>query len=113
MVHYRSVLALPLSLCAVWASHPASHETPAISRTFRRVQVDSPFVNSIPSLRLNDDSFLFIANAFVRLGVDMSRGGAIGWLSTVAEPSKNLLNNHDFGRLVQGVSLCSLLMCIT
>jgi hypothetical protein len=47
------------------------------------------------------DSFVFIDNGFVRVGVDASRGGTIGYLS-LSSSSENLLNHHDYGRLVQG-----------
>lgn len=47
------------------------------------------------------DGFIFLDNGIVRLGIDTSRGGAIGYLSS-SSSTQNLLNHHDFGRLVQG-----------
>jgi len=46
-----------------------------------------------------DDSFLFLDNGRVRVGVDVTRGGSIGWLS--ASGGRNLVNHADMGREVQ------------
>lgn len=47
-----------------------------------------------------DDSFLFLDNGVVRIGVDATRGGSIGWLSASGS-SRNLVNHADMGREVQ------------
>ena len=46
-----------------------------------------------------DDSFLFLDNGLVRVGVDVTRGGSIGWLSESG--GRNLVNHADMGREVQ------------
>ena len=46
-----------------------------------------------------DDRFLFLDNGLVRVGVDATRGGSIGWLS--ASGGRNLVNHADMGREVQ------------
>lgn len=50
----------------------------------------------------NVDAFTYLDNGVVRLGVDLSRGGTIGWLGPSSNTSFNLLNVHDYGRSVQG-----------
>ena len=50
-------------------------------------------------VRVADDSFLFLDNGLVRVGVDVTRGGSIGWLSTSG--GRNLVNHADMGREVQ------------
>ena len=51
--------------------------------------------------KYNDDNFLYLDNGVIRVGVDKSRGGALGYLS-LSGSFQNLLNPHDYGRLVQG-----------
>ena len=47
-----------------------------------------------------EDSFTYIDNGVVKLGIDMGRGGAIGYFS--ASGSKNnMVNCHDMGREIQ------------
>lgn len=46
-----------------------------------------------------DDSFTYIDNGVVKLGIDMGRGGAIGYFS--ASGGKNIVNCHDMGREIQ------------
>ena len=47
-----------------------------------------------------EDSFTYIDNGVVKLGIDMGRGGAIGYFS--ASGSKNnIVNCHDMGREIQ------------
>jgi hypothetical protein len=48
------------------------------------------------------DSFTYLDNGVVRLGIDLSRGGTIGFLGPSSDPSFSILNAHDFGRSVQG-----------
>ena len=47
-----------------------------------------------------DDTFEYIENDNIRLGIDKSRGGAIGYLSA-ASNNINVINIHDMGREVQ------------
>jgi hypothetical protein len=64
---------------------------------FDRILSTSPSLSS-PSI----DSFQYLDNGLIRLGIDLSRGGSIGWLGPSSNQSLSLLNIHDFGREVQG-----------
>ena len=46
------------------------------------------------------DNFTYIDNGVVRLGIDNSRGGAIGYFSASGSKS-NIVNCHDMGREIQ------------
>ena len=48
---------------------------------------------------LTDDNLLFIENEYIRLGANLSLGGALTHLSELGE--ENLINNYDWGRQVQ------------
>jgi hypothetical protein len=54
------------------------------------------------STRINADQFVYIDNGNIKLGVDLSRGGSIGWLGPSNNPNLSVLNLHDEGREVQG-----------
>ena len=47
-----------------------------------------------------DDSFTYIDNGVVKLGIDMGRGGAIGYFSASGSKT-NIVNCHDMGREIQ------------
>ena len=51
-------------------------------------------VTRAASSRVDVDSFVFIQNEHVRLGIDISRGGAIGWFGPRGNASLSLLNIH-------------------
>lgn len=87
------LLAASLSLLGTSAFNSGAQEDFAASFVHRRgCRSRSP-----PS----DDNFVYLDNGVVRLGIDKSRGGAIGFLSASGS-TRNVLNHHDFGRLVQG-----------
>eukprot|EP00756_Hemistasia_phaeocysticola_P058687 Hpha_TRINITY_DN3533_c0_g1::TRINITY_DN3533_c0_g1_i1::g.25586::m.25586 len=44
---------------------------------------------------------LILDNGVVRVGVDLSRGGAIGYFADVKDPDSSVINRHDMGREVQ------------
>ncbi|MBQ8409075.1 MAG: hypothetical protein IJY39_09465 [Clostridia bacterium] len=48
---------------------------------------------------LSDDNLLFIENEYLRLGANLSLGGALTYLSEKGK--ENLINNYDWGRQVQ------------
>ena len=48
---------------------------------------------------LTDDNLIFIENEYIRLGANISLGGALTYLSEKGK--KNLINSHDWGRQVQ------------
>ena len=48
---------------------------------------------------LTDDNLIFIENEYLRLGANISLGGALTHLSEKGK--KNLINSHDWGRQVQ------------
>jgi hypothetical protein len=45
------------------------------------------------------EPFTFIENESIRLGIDLKRGGSIGYLAEVAT-GKNVVNTHDLGRWI-------------
>jgi hypothetical protein len=45
--------------------------------------------------------WVYLENEALKLGIHLKAGACIGWLSTTAEPEKNLLNTYDVGRYVQ------------
>lgn len=46
------------------------------------------------------DAFTYLDNGTIRIGVDQSRGSAIGYLA-LSKEKRNLLNHHDEGRFIQ------------
>ena len=46
------------------------------------------------------DPFTYLDNGTLRIGVDQSRGSAIGYLA-LSKDKRNLLNHHDEGRFIQ------------
>lgn len=46
------------------------------------------------------DPFTYLDNGVLRIGVDKTRGAAIGYFSLLKDP-RNLLNHHDEGRFIQ------------
>ena len=46
------------------------------------------------------DSWTYLDNGTLRIGVDKSRGAAIGYLA-LSKDKRNLLNHHDEGRFIQ------------
>lgn len=46
------------------------------------------------------DPFTYLDNGSIRIGVDKSRGSAIGYLA-LSKDKRNLLNHHDEGRFIQ------------
>lgn len=53
-----------------------------------------------PLLRAGGEKFSFIDNGVVKLGLDLSRGGSIGFFGPSGS-STNLVNTHDMGREIQ------------
>lgn len=55
-----------------------------------------------PIVTVSDDStMLYIANERVKLGVDLTLGGAVTYLSDEANGGKNMVNSFDWGRQIQ------------
>ncbi len=46
------------------------------------------------------ESWSYLENGLLRIGVDQSRGAGIGFLA-LSEDNRNLLNHHDTGRFIQ------------
>ena len=73
-----------------------------------QLPASAPVVSSLhrsqqrPAQPLGVDNFTFLDNGIVRLGIDTTRGGTLGWLGPSSNTSLSLLNVHDFGRVVQG-----------
>jgi hypothetical protein len=60
-------------------------------------------VTASPATSLTDDAFRYLDNGVVRLGVDLARGGSIGFFgpSGSSDDSNNIINCYDMGREVQ------------
>lgn len=43
----------------------------------------------------------YLQNEHLRIGINLNAGACIGWLSTLKEPEKNVLDTYDPGRYVQ------------
>ena len=52
------------------------------------------------AVRSGPDTFVFLDNGLIRVGVDATRGGSIGWLS-LSGSNVSLVNTHDEGREIQ------------
>lgn len=48
-----------------------------------------------------DTSMLFIENDRLKLGIDLTLGGAVTYLSDEANGGKNMINSYDWGRQIQ------------
>jgi hypothetical protein len=53
------------------------------------------------SIAQNENNHIYLDNGIIRVGVDLSRGGAIDYLAESSNPQKNYINRFDTGRLVQ------------
>jgi hypothetical protein len=58
------------------------------------------FILSFFFLRGENQDY-YLDNGIIRVGVDISRGGAIDYLAESSNPQKNYINRFDAGRLVQ------------
>ena len=89
-----STARLPLSIVQITSSANASMAM-SLSKVVMAV-VTLSMVHTVCTA----DKFKYIQNDQIKLGIDLSRGGAIGYLSAVVNGG-NVINNADNGRLVQ------------
>jgi hypothetical protein len=54
----------------------------------------------VPASGNPDDRWSYLDNGVIRIGVDRSRGSAIGFFA-LSKDKRNLLNHHDEGRFIQ------------
>jgi hypothetical protein len=47
------------------------------------------------------DKYEYLDNGAIRVGVDMTRGGSIGYIAASNTPDSNVVNCHDMGREIQ------------
>lgn len=47
-----------------------------------------------------EDNFVFLDNGVIRVGVDATRGGSIGFLAQ-SSTNYSVINTHDMGREIQ------------
>lgn len=59
------------------------------------------FSPDVHHIRADPDKFRYIDNGVIRVGVDLTRGGSIGFLSASNDVGNNVVNCHDMGREVQ------------
>jgi hypothetical protein len=57
-------------------------------------------VASLPLTETHASDWAYLDNGTIRIGVDKSRGAAIGYLA-LTSTKRNLLNHHDEGRFIQ------------
>ena len=86
--------AAPGGLAATAASDPFAALREASGERVSRAGVSG-------ASRAGGDNFVFLDNGVIRLGIDLSRGGTIGWLGPSSDRTLSLLNVYDFGREVQ------------
>ena len=89
--------AAAAATAAPWA--PAGVPRPGAPRQPLALSASPASASAAPP---SADSFTFLDNGVVRLGIDTSRGATIGFLGPSSDPSLSLLNVHDYGRSVQG-----------
>ena len=54
-----------------------------------------------PLLLTHAGRVVYLDSGIVRVGIDLERGGSIGYLAASGTPSNNVINCHDMGREVQ------------
>ena len=94
----RIAAALALALALLALPSPARAQAPRLPSARPARLANMSAAPTAPAV----DTFTFLDNGVIRLGIDMTRGGTIGWLGPSAQPALSLLNVHDFGRVVQG-----------
>jgi len=57
-------------------------------------------IGGLAQTKPDAEPFTYLDNGTIRIGVDQSRGSAIGYFA-LSKTSENLLNHHDEGRFVQ------------
>lgn len=92
----RIVAAVLLSVAAAARAAVEGAGDLVEGRAFR---LRSRLFNTNPAT--GGDEFKYIDNGVIRVGVDMTRGGAIGYLAASKNPKVNVINCHDMGREVQ------------
>ena len=80
---------------------------PASARTTTTSMLDGVWYSQLrtshqhPALTYEPDRYTYLDNGVIRVGVDLTRGGSIGFLADSKDPSNNVINCHDMGREVQ------------
>lgn len=69
-------------------------------RLFRTYVLMALFMMIRSGTTTDVDDFVYLQNSAIKVGIDTSKGGVIGYLSA-ANNNVNLINAHDHGRLVQ------------
>lgn len=67
-----------------------------------RASMAVALLHSVTASRVDVDTFTFLDNGIVRVGLDTSKGASIGWFGASGGSSDNLINIHDHGREAQG-----------
>ncbi|MBO7724926.1 MAG: hypothetical protein J6S40_00520 [Thermoguttaceae bacterium] len=69
---------------------------------FRNITVDAPVYDALPeAYDYGDEPVRYMQNSRVKLGIDLSIGGAVTWLSDKKHGSVNMINSCDWGRQIQ------------
>jgi hypothetical protein len=67
--------------------------------THRAIPLLAMLMLGSPPASQAEERWAYLENAALKIGIDLQRGGAIGWLST--PKGENVLNTYDAGRYVQ------------
>ena len=69
---------------------------------FRNITVGAPVFSAIPeAYDYGDEPMRYLQNGRVKLGIDLSIGGAVTWLSDKKNGNVNMINSCDWGRQIQ------------
>ncbi len=69
---------------------------------FRNITVGAPVYDALPdAYDYGDEPMRYLENGRVRLGIDLSIGGAVTWVSDKANGGANMINSSDWGRQIQ------------
>ena len=69
---------------------------------FRSITVGAPVFDALPdAYDYGDEPMRYLSNGRVKLGIDLSIGGAVTWLSDKKNGGVNMINSSDWGRQIQ------------
>ncbi|MBR5414392.1 MAG: hypothetical protein IK105_00465 [Thermoguttaceae bacterium] len=72
------------------------------TNVFRNISVGAPVFDAIPdAYDYGDEPMRYLENSRVKLGIDLSIGGAVTWLSDTKYGGVNMINSCDWGRQIQ------------
>ena len=78
-------------------------DSPSAARFRALLTASSPTTTASlsPPAKVQGNTLRYLDNGIVRIGIDLTRGGSIGYLASSVNPVDNVINSHDMGREVQ------------